>query len=175
MSYTSERQAAECKEVVDNFLTRYIRSDMSDLLKAGIAAEYIMANCNYVYDENAEGYYNAWGALVGRQASCWGFSYAYKLLCDAMDIGCAVVPADENSPKPHQWNAVKIDDYWYMIDVQACDLARDYAVDYGEDFYFGQGDPHFLVSGDTYYSTTLIEGGYTWDVNSYPICSHDYF
>lgn len=181
-SYTDEvyggmtaQQAAECEEVVNNFLTRYIRSDMSELRKACIAAEYIMANCNYVYEDDAQSFYTAWGALVGGQASCWGFSYAYKLLCDAMDIGCVVVPADENSPKPHQWNEVKIDDYWYVIDVQACDLARDYAISYGTDFYFGQSDPHFLVSGDTYYATTMIEGGYTWDESSFPICNYDYF
>ena len=173
----SEKEAAEVKVTVDGFLTKYIRPNMSELEKACIAAEYIMRNCNYVYDDDAESYYTAWGALVGGQASCWGFSHAYKLLCDAMDIGCAVVPADENSPNPHQWNVVRIDGYWYVIDVQACDLARDMEVYNNLDFYMGSGDPHFLVSDDTYYRTTLIEGenGYTWHRDEYPVCSYNYF
>lgn len=170
----SEQEAVECKEVVDRFLANYIRPNMSEALKAGIAAEYVMANCSYSME--AQSFYNAWGALVGKQASCYGYSYAYKLLCDAMDIGCVVVPADDDCGNPnHQWNEVRIDGYWYIIDVQACDLARDFSIQYGDNFYFGEGDPNFLVSDDTYYQSTLISGGCTWDKTQYPVCNHDYF
>lgn len=165
------QEAAEVKEVIDEFVSNYIRDNMSDLRKACIAAEFVAHSCNYGSDD-APRAYTAWGALVGHAAWCTGYSYAYKLLCDSIGIGCVVIPANEEASNPsHMWNAVEIDGYWYIIDVQTMDLAREFALDYGMDFYYGQSDPNFLVSAATY----MNRNGMKWDTDDYPICNYNYF
>lgn len=117
--------------------------------------------------------YTAWGALAGHAAWCTGFSYAYKLLCDSMGIGCAAIPANKESENPsHMWNAVKIDGYWYIVDIQASDLARETEYQYptGGDFFFGSNNSYFLVSAERYMNQT----GMKWDVENYPICNYDF-
>ncbi|MCD8214864.1 MAG: S-layer homology domain-containing protein [Clostridiales bacterium] len=167
----TDSQKTEAQAVVNNFISNYIRPSMSDLRKVSIAAEYIMNNCSYGSD-TAESAYTAWGALVGHAAWCTGFSYAFKMICDAMDIGCVVVPANESASNPsHMWAEVKIDGYWYVIDVQAMDLARDFEVEYGQSFYFGEKDPNFLVSYESYANYNSM----ACDTEKYPVCSYNYF
>ena len=168
--YMTDKQIEETQEVVDNFLSNYIRPSMSDLRKVCIAAEYIMENCSYGSDE-AESAYTAWGALVGHAAWCTGFSTAFKLLCDSMDVGCVIIPANEKSANPsHEWNAVCIDGYWYIADIQSNDLARDGVMTYGADFMFGKETDDFLVSSENY----INKYGMMWDMDKYPICEYDF-
>lgn len=167
----TKAEADEVQKVVDEFIRNYTNPNMSDLRKACVAAEYIMHNCSYGSDDAPKAY-TAWGALVGHAAWCTGFSYAYKLLCDSMGIGCVAVPANSEAANPsHMWNMVEIDGYWYIADIQTMDLARDYALDYGMDFYFGQGDPNFLVSSQSY----MERNGMKWDADKYPVCMYNYF
>lgn len=167
----TEAEAAEVQQVVDESIRNYINPNMNDLRKACVAAEYIMHNCSYGSDD-APRAYTVWGVLVGNEAWCTGFSYAYKLLCDSMGIGCVAVPANDESINPsHMWNMVEIDGYWYIADIQAMDLARDYALHYGESFFFGQDDPNFLVSAQSY----INRNGMKWDTEKYPVCNYNYF
>ena len=165
------KQIAETQNVVNSFVANYIRPSMPDIRKVAIAAEYIMANCDYGSD-NATSPTNAWGALVDGAAWCTGYSYAFKMLCDAMDIGCAVVPANSLSSNPsHQWNEVKIDGNWYIIDIQAGDLGRDSIYLMGDFFPFTATSLDFLISADTY----IERNGMMWDMDKYPVCKYDYF
>ena len=65
---------------------------------------------------------NAYGALVDGKVVCEGYTRAFQLLCNEMDIPCisvngtaenAVAGGDGN----HIWNAVQLDDEWYYVDV----------------------------------------------------------
>lgn len=54
---------------------------------------------------------------------CEGYSRAFKILCDAVDIPCILAVGDARSsrysaPESHMWNEVRMDDdKWYAVDV----------------------------------------------------------
>lgn len=80
-----------------------------------------------------------------------------KALCDGIGVECYYVHANSNSANPsHQWNEVKVDGNWYIVDVQCNDSSGFYAF--------------FLVSDSTYAGMT----GMDWDRQSVPPCPKDY-
>ena len=75
---------------------------------------------------NAEWLY-AWspyGTLTGKQVVCEGYARAFKMLCDAANIPCALIGGIGNTGA-HMWNAVQMDDgNWYGVDVTWDDQDR---------------------------------------------------
>ena len=72
------------------------------------------------YDTNATFSSSALGALVEPGVVCEGYSEAFKLICDRLDIPCVCVfgnmNVEENSG--HMWNYVQMEDgIWYAMDV----------------------------------------------------------
>ncbi len=64
--------------------------------------------------------YDAYGALIEGLAVCEGYSEAFKLICDRLNIPCILVVgyvATSGEPGPHMWNAVEIGGAWYLVDV----------------------------------------------------------
>ena len=56
------------------------------------------------------------GAQEQNSVVCEGYARAFKMLCDAANIPCALISGDGGGP--HMWNAVKMDDEkWYAVDV----------------------------------------------------------
>ena len=75
---------------------------------------------NYA-DQTAEGVFR------NRKGVCAGYANLYKYLCDALQLPCEVVSGyakgygfDTRKGVPtdtdHAWNAVQIDDHWYLLD-----------------------------------------------------------
>ncbi|RKJ76152.1 hypothetical protein D7X33_15350 [Butyricicoccus sp. 1XD8-22] len=167
----TSKEAAEAQAIADQFVKNYIRPTMSEVEKVCVAAEYIMTNCNY---DNGSGTraYTAWGALVEHQAWCTGFTHAFNLLCDAMDIGCVAVSANSAALNPsHMWNEVRIDDYWYVLDVQTMDLLHDFLMENREELRIDDPDPNFLVSSSAFIGIS----GMQWNTDKYPVCEYNYF
>lgn len=84
------------------------------------ANNYIVDNCVYDTDaaesEDIIGHENdAYGALVEGKAVCEGYSRAFQLLCNKLNIECVSISG--NSDGNHQWNCVMIGQDWYQIDV----------------------------------------------------------
>lgn len=86
--------------------------------------DYIIENCEYV--DGADNCHDAYGALVNGKAVCDGYSRAFQLLCNKMDIECVTVEGDaaefnakvaDESDVGHMWNCVKLDSDWYHVDV----------------------------------------------------------
>ena len=54
---------------------------------------------------------------------CEGYSRAFKVLCDKLDIPCIIsvgsaISFNGDTPEAHMWNEVKMnDDKWYAVDV----------------------------------------------------------
>ncbi|MDO5147279.1 MAG: transglutaminase domain-containing protein [Eubacteriales bacterium] len=148
----SSSKLQEVRQVVQNFKLNYIKKGMSDYEKVKIAHDYICVNCDYAY--RGWQYHNAntaWGALVYGEAQCSGYSRAMKALCDAIGIPCHYVHANSKSANPsHQWNQVKVDGKWYIVDVQCNDSSGFYA--------------YFLVSGNHYKATS----GMQWNESKLP-------
>ncbi|MCR4614721.1 MAG: hypothetical protein K5756_01035 [Clostridiales bacterium] len=68
---------------------------------------------------------DVYGALVSGYANAYGYSKAFKLLCDVQNIPCVIVYGSNVSNigrKAHMWNYVYIENDWFMVDVSLDDL-----------------------------------------------------
>lgn len=118
----TQEQLNQVAQVVAQFKTQYITDDMDERQKIRAASDFLKSVCEYAPDWSENGANTAWGALIYHQAQCSGYARAFKALCDAIDVGCYYVHADETASNPsHQWNIVRADGVWYHIDVQAND------------------------------------------------------
>jgi len=65
--------------------------------------------------------HNIYGALVEREVVCEGYAKAFKYILDSLDIECILVSGNatnsSNQTELHMWNYVKINDFWYGVDV----------------------------------------------------------
>ena len=130
---------------------------MPEYVKLKIALDYLASVCSYAPDWSLNRANTAWGALIYGEAQCSGYARAMKALCDGIGVECYYVHANSNSINPsHQWNEVKVDGSWYIVDVQCNDLSGFYAF--------------FLVSDSTYANAS----GMDWDRQSDPACPKDY-
>ena len=160
----STSELTEVRRVVQSFKANYIKSGMSDYEKVKAAHDYLCYNCTYAYNGwQYNGANTAWGALVYGEAQCSGYSRAMKALCDAMGIPCYYVHANSKSANPsHQWNQVKVDGKWYIVDVQGDDS--------GDIFGMGISYNYFLVSAKSYKAMT----GMQWNTAGLPACKTNY-
>lgn len=92
--------------------------------------DYLIENC--VYDDEAVELHksdkvraneqNAYGALVEQRAVCEGYTRAFQLLCERLNVTCWVIQGqakdfgDEGNVN-HIWNCVQLDGDWYHVDV----------------------------------------------------------
>lgn len=153
----SQKKLDEVKAVVSQFMQQNINANMTDYEKARAAHEYLKNTCEFAPDWSKNQANTAWGALVYHEAQCSGYARAYKALCDAMGLECYYVHAAAAASNPsHQWNVVKVDNEYYIVDSELNDRSgADYA---------------FLVSDYTYSVMT----GMVWDLDAVPSCSYDY-
>ncbi len=116
----SSKELLEVKRVVYAFKTNYIVKGMSSYDKVVQAVNYLRTNCRYAYRGWQYNRANtAWGALVYGEAQCSGYARALKALCDSMGVPCYYVHANSASANPsHQWNQVKVNGKWYIVDAQ---------------------------------------------------------
>lgn len=114
----SSKQLTELQHVVYSFKKSKIKSGISDYDKA--VKVYLFVRNLTGYSMQDKDYDTAWGALVNRKASCYGFAKGVKALCDAIGLKCCVVYASKKASNPyHCWNMVKISGKWYILDAQA--------------------------------------------------------
>lgn len=143
--------------IVSRFASSLPLSSMSDVDKVMAARDYLIQFCSYAPDWSKNRANTAWSALVYRQAQCSGYARAMKALCDSIGVECCYVHADAAASNPsHQWNTVKIDGQWYILDVQGDDSSGFEAF--------------FLLSDNSYAAST----GLSWDRSAVPACPADY-
>lgn len=127
---TFEREKQEvylkAKEVIDEI----IKPSMNDYEKVVAIWDYLEANTEYemaAYEyakqnnfsmEGATGFentFNVYGILCQGKGVCQSYAYTFKLLAHTAGIESVVVIGTMNNVS-HAWNAINIDDKWYMID-----------------------------------------------------------
>lgn len=100
---------------------------VSELRREKIIFDWITRNV--VYDHRSYGYaengqleeaarsvaWNAYGALVCREAVCEGIACAFKLLCDRVGLPSLVVLGRGNTER-HAWNIVRVNKKFYHVD-----------------------------------------------------------
>lgn len=102
----------------------------SDYEKAAFVHDFIVLNCTYDIDtfnkylnnsnEGTSLAYTSYGCLVNRKAVCEGYSKAYKLILNRLNIECEVVSGTATNDMGmgnHAWNYIKLDDGYYLVDV----------------------------------------------------------
>ena len=99
------------------------------------------------YDLEAKFSSSAVGALVEPGVVCEGYSEAFKIICDRLDIPCVCVFGNliEEDNAGHMWNYVQMEDgKWYGMDVTWDDLdgAGGREVKYE---YFLKGSKNFYI------------------------------
>ena len=81
--------------------------------------DYLSDNC--AYNTEAGSKHTAYGALVGGEAVCDGYSHAFQLLCRRLGIECTVIEGtsdfNNDAENGHMWNCILLDGDWYHIDV----------------------------------------------------------
>lgn len=79
--------------------------------------DYMILNSKYdnSYDIPDESYM-AEGIIMNKTGVCDGYSNAFKLCMDILGIPCKIIRGVANGGG-HSWNAVMLDDEWYMVDV----------------------------------------------------------
>ncbi|MBD5159177.1 MAG: hypothetical protein HDT23_02890 [Ruminococcus sp.] len=100
------------------------------------------------YDLNAPFAPSAIGAIVEPGVVCEGYSKAFKLICDSLDIPCVVVLGnfDDEARTAHMWNYVQMEDgLWYAVDVTWDDLNDDENGNILKYEYFLKGSESFNI------------------------------
>ncbi len=101
-----------------------------DKLLETVTYDYDILDQTFDTDSNWDLGHTAYGALVadseGRKnhAVCSGYSFAFEYLLQKVGIPCAcisgsatTIPSSELDQNNHAWNAVKIDNKWYEVDI----------------------------------------------------------
>jgi Transglutaminase-like superfamily len=137
-----------------NTLTDYLTAPArSDLGKARSIYTWILTHIHYNYASVGNGFYTseadyAARVLKTRKAVCTGYALLFKYMLlragvDARNIkGYArTLPAEAGMPLrqiSHEWNAVKLDDDWYLFDLS-------WAGGHGNDYYFLTNPETFIA------------------------------
>ena len=77
---------------------------------------YLVDHCDYAPEavKNPDSYpkaFTSYGCLIEGRAVCEGYTNSVQLLCEMLDIPCIKVTGN------HIWNAVYLDEKWWMLDV----------------------------------------------------------
>lgn len=67
-------------------------------------------------DANDVDIYTVYGALVNKLAVCEGYARAFQLLLNRAGVDCVGISGSARD-ELHMWNAVKLGDKWYNVDV----------------------------------------------------------
>lgn len=124
----STKQLNVVKDYVANFVNVYTEPGMDDFYKVLYAHDYLCNRCSY----QTKGWWvksanTAYGAFKYKKAQCSGYARAFKALCDGMGVSCRYVHANSKAMNPsHQWNLVKVDKKWYLLDAQLNDSSGGY-------------------------------------------------
>lgn len=127
---TFEREKKEVYLKAKSVIDEIIKPGMKDYEKVVAIWDYLEANTEYemaAYEyakqnnfsmEGATGFentFNVYGILCEGKGVCQSYAYTFKLLAHTAGIESVVVIGTMNNVS-HAWNAINIDDNWYMID-----------------------------------------------------------
>ncbi len=84
---------------------------------------------------------NAYGAIVDGLAVCEGYTRAFQLLCERLNIPCRVIQGQaegfsSDDVTNHIWNCVQLDGEWYQVDVTWDDYDSESATEESRYYYF---------------------------------------
>jgi len=121
------RQLIFHPDILVDSLTYPFKSDMD---KVRAIFVWIATNIEYnfvAFQNNIELVQNVNEVLVSGKALCYGYSLVFQEFCKQADIKCQIIEGyakglgyrkgDKFEKPNHAWNAVKLEDEWYLMDV----------------------------------------------------------
>ena len=124
-AYSKSDYRAQCDASISGMLKDFdgaIRENMSHLEIALNAHNFIINRMNYAYEsdgktpEDAIWAHNIIGCAKYGLGVCESYAETFMFLCKHYGVDVIIVTGDAND-EAHAWNIVKIDDYWYGVDV----------------------------------------------------------
>ena len=137
----------------------------SKVEQAKAVHDWLVRNCSYNHTAlnagrdryTASHYDDPWtaeGALVYRNPVCQGYALAFQLGMTKLGIPCKMV---RNLNANHGWNRIKIDGYWYHVDVTWDD---------SDNGYWAEPKTKYFMKSDSY-MRNLNDGTHgTWETKS---------
>ena len=160
----SEEQIRRFNQTVDALVCE-AQKVQTDLEKALFIHDYLATHVSYNretatgQDALSQNVYTAYGALIEGDAVCQGYALAYQLLLRELGIDCITVTSGINQMN-HMWNLVRMDGYWYHVDVTWDDPVPNLE---------GRCDhSYFMLSDETISDET--HNHYGWDTTA-PECT----
>lgn len=147
-SYTKE-QIKAIDQKVDDVIIRVVKDDMEIEEKIKAIHDYIIDHAEYdlTYDPESETntYHSniAYGPLLEANAICNGYTDAMAIFLSKLGIQNYKIAAkneknetDDDKVEGHVWNAVKIEDQWYHLDLTWDDPVSESGKPYLRHKYF---------------------------------------
>jgi hypothetical protein len=119
-STNNTTDSATIYQAINNYLCKKVTYDY-------IAANHL-TNTSYLYAHTSANAFISTPYNKSKSSSrlmvCDGYSKAFKVLCDALGLrnSCAIVSGKTTSGN-HEWNYVKINKKWYLVDVTWNDIS----------------------------------------------------
>ena len=119
--------AGKSVEKLAEYLAKPAKNDLEK-----VRAFYVWITDNIAYDTRAffsgsQEQFTAIEVMQRKRAVCQGYAVLFQNLCDLENIPCMIVPGyskgygyNPNRPldnTDHAWNAVKLNNTWYLLDV----------------------------------------------------------
>lgn len=134
----TENELTLLNEKVVEIVDTIISTDMTTFNQIKTVHDYLISNITY--NEEAEYSNNAYGAIIEGEAVCEGYTEAFSLILNELEIDNYMVPGDDNDladDVTHIWNYVKFDEGYYHVDVTWNDPDYKDRIEY---YYFGLSD-----------------------------------
>lgn len=141
----TDADVAAFKTKCDEIMAQ-IDNSWTDLQKILFIHDYIVTHTVYDYSLSK---YSAFNNIVEGSSVCEGYALAFKHFMNLLNIPCEYIVSEESN---HAWNAVKVNGYYYYIDVTSDDPEMD---DKDEATYCRH--KYCLLTKDEFYGTNLHE------------------
>lgn len=150
-------------EKAKQILKLIIKDNMTDYEKELAIHDYLISNYeydyeNYIKDTIPQSSYTIYGLFTHGKGVCQAFTEATKLLLNLTGIECEIVEGNQK----HEWNIVKLDGEYYMLDVT---WDNPYSDEKGKDKIESISYDYFNVTND------MISQSHSWDKEKYPIAN----
>ncbi len=164
------------KLIIDTLIT----DDMNTVEKIKIIHDYLIMTTTYDHvnikaGTESKSVYKTYGCIIGHRCVCQGYAYAFMDIMTAMGIECV-----ELSGGNHAWNAVKIGDSWYYIDLTWDDPYDGSRSKPDKNVYYEFDYPHydyFLVTEEFITKNHTLNKCYdcNYKLTELPSCHDDRF
>lgn len=127
----------EIGELVDTYLAD-TPEYLSDYQLEKMVHDDIIDMCSYNEEvaqagdsDGYEIYYTVYGVLKEHLAVCEGYARTFELLLNLLGVECVGITgmaqgSEDSEEELHMWNAIKLDDLWYLVDVTWDDQNDDF-------------------------------------------------